>query len=759
MRNTTIPLNAKFLSVVLVAVLVPLALMANLLVTQANANGVRNLESYMTARGELQVQAIENNFNQALLTIERFLINPDAIAVLREPLLTDENSENTTSTELRSIFRETLIPTGFYNSLWLLTPERDVLAVTRSPNALNDIVPLARQSPEFTEVFETSQALAQRGQDQIITLINGEDTIHIVSITLLEDPNAASAETAVLGYFVAELNLNEFVQPVLDNEVGTLTAYSFLVYPDNDTFLLTRGFDADVVDLSSLAVQSAFTNNARAVDTYFVGDETSRREVIGYYEPFRLADNTFVLVTELSSDSTIAALSRGLQIQIVPFLALLSLIIVFSVLLLNRMVVPPLAELVVATQAVVRGDFDLPLNGLDRQDEIGNLTKSFAEMRQEINHLTQTTNRRLENRTRDVQIIQTISESIINETDLDDLLDHVVELVVDNFPSIYHAQIFLLDQEGTAAVLRASTGERGRALLRRGHRLAVGSVSVIGQVTEQGQITTARDTAESNLHRTNEFLPETRAELAIPLQLNGRVVGALDVQSKQRDSFDDDQIEALKTLADQITIAIENVRLYAEYRRLVSTTEARRRTTMRQSWREVMRDERKTGLSHTAGNETGYDFTALREEASQIRKAAIGKPTTRNTIPFVVPIELQGELLGMVEYEIPKLSFTHDKVALAEELVNRLAISLENARLLQDNQQVATRESVVNTVSARLTGQTDINTVLEIALEEISRVLRTPQVAIKMQASPPVNGNHSRAELPVSDSTQDTPSS
>ena len=68
------------------------------------------------------------------------------------------------------------------------------------------------------------------------------------------------------------------------------------------------------------------------------------------------------------------------------------------------------------------------------------------------------------------------------------------------------------------AVLRASTGTAGQELLKRGHRLASGSVSVIGQVVEQGQMVIARDTSISEVHRQNEFLPETRAELAIPAQ-------------------------------------------------------------------------------------------------------------------------------------------------------------------------------------------------------------------------------------------------
>jgi hypothetical protein len=89
--------------------------------------------------------------------------------------------------------------------------------------------------------------------------------------------------------------------------------------------------------------------------------------------------------------------------------------------------------------------------------------------------------------------------------------------LLERFESIYHAQIFLID--GSYAVLKASTGEAGEQLFARGHRLSVGSLSVIGQVTQQNQTIIARDTATSEVHRRNEFLQETRAELAIPMRL------------------------------------------------------------------------------------------------------------------------------------------------------------------------------------------------------------------------------------------------
>jgi len=131
----------------------------------------------------------------------------------------------------------------------------------------------------------------------------------------------------------------------------------------------------------------------------------------------------------------------------------------------------------------------------------------------------------------------------------------------------------LMDQNDEYAVLRASTGEAGRNLLSVNHKLARGSASVIGQVTDNAQPTIAADTADARVvHRPNPYLPGTRSELALPLVLKGLVVGALDVQSNQPNAFDDDDIAVLKTLSAQISVAIDNAGLYEDAQRRAKDT-------------------------------------------------------------------------------------------------------------------------------------------------------------------------------------------
>ena len=299
----------------------------------------------------------------------------------------------------------------------------------------------------------------------------------------------------------------------------------------------------------------------------------------------------------------------------------------------------------------------------------------------------------------------------------------------------------MIDDAGDA-VLRASTGEVGKELLSRGHRLGIGSLSVIGQVTQQGRLIVARDAAVSQIHRRNEFLPETRAELAIPLRVGERVIGALDVQSQIRDAFEEDQINVLQTMADQIAVAIQNALLYEESIRRFGTLESENREKTRRAWQEFIRDQRMDAIVKDAGFPSPLDTTDLHRAAISGGEPSLGKVSERNTIPIAVPILLRGQVLGTIEWEIPAQILSDEKLELAKELANRLALSLDNARLFQESQRATERERLVNSIAAKLTAQTTINDILQTAVREVGQALRAPQVSIRLRETTGASNGH-----------------
>ena len=228
------------------------------------------------------------------------------------------------------------------------------------------------------------------------------------------------------------------------------------------------------------------------------------------------------------------------------------------------------------------------------------------------------------------------------------------------------------------------------------------------------------------------FLQDTRAELAIPMRLGTLVIGALDVQSTFRDAFDEDLVAILETMTYQIAIAIENSRLYEESQRRLKEFENTTQFRIQRNWQDFMYSQRTQQMKSHAGAQVVYDFSHLRQKATNTQQVAVGDLTDRNTIPVAIPIVIRGQVLGVIEWEGVDSELTQNRILLAEELASRLAISLDNARLVQAGRQTAENERIINTIGAKISGQTDINQILQTAIQEVGQALRAPQVNIRL---------------------------
>lgn len=192
-------------------------------------------------------------------------------------------------------------------------------------------------------------------------------------------------------------------------------------------------------------------------------------------------------------------------------------------------------------------------------------------------------------RTIELQAAAEISSAASSLLDLDELLPLAVELIRERF-GLYYAGIFFL--EGNEVVLRAGSGQAGRRMIEQNHRLPVGEGSMIGWCVAHNQARVALDVGQDAVRFDNPFLPQTRSEMALPLNSRGRVVGAMTIQSSLPAAFSEADIAVLQIMADQLANAIENARLFAEREDALAEMEtlyhASRRLTAAQTLQEVL---------------------------------------------------------------------------------------------------------------------------------------------------------------------------
>ena len=169
--------------------------------------------------------------------------------------------------------------------------------------------------------------------------------------------------------------------------------------------------------------------------------------------------------------------------------------------------------------------------------------------------------RHTERRALELQTASEIARDTTSTLAQDVLLSRMVKSLVDRF-GFYHAAIYLVDARNQFASVRESSRQSGQEDARLNHRVAIGSRSVIGKVTAGGEPVVLNDVAGSDLYYPNPDLPNTRAEIGLPLKVGNRIIGALDIHASTTNAFSKDDLFVLGILADQIAISIENARAY-----------------------------------------------------------------------------------------------------------------------------------------------------------------------------------------------------
>ena len=395
-----------------------------------------------------------------------------------------------------------------------------------------------------------------------------------------------------------------------------------------------------------------------------------------------------------------------------------------------------------------------------------------------------------DSRTRALQLetAAEIAREVSRSFNVDELLAKAVNLIRERF-NFYHASVFLVDLAGEYAVIREATGEAGAQLKRAGHKLGVGSKSIVGYVAGRGETLVINDAAKDPTYYANPLLPETKGEAATPLKVGERVLGVLDVQSTQPYAFNEDNLRALQILADQLAVAVINSELFSETQEHLSqhrllhhiTTTAASGTTLEEALSSAV-----NGLQVTLGGDrvsillldrdrkelqikasVGYS-----DEAHQIRVqigsgvtgwvAAHRRPlrvedtseepryiqiSANTRSELAVPLIYRNDLLGVLNVESEQVAaYTEGDEEMLGTLGGSLAAVIANARLLEQIRSQAERERLLFDVTTKIRRSTDIQTILETTGNELMKLVGARRARITIEPVASGNGREKSEE-------------
>jgi PAS domain S-box-containing protein len=171
--------------------------------------------------------------------------------------------------------------------------------------------------------------------------------------------------------------------------------------------------------------------------------------------------------------------------------------------------------------------------------------------------------RELLRRQEQLKIINTLGRLALSSFDLEPLFTETAQAIQGSL-GYDNVALFMMDSGSDELVLEAQSGIFD-VLVGRGYRIYAHE-GVVGWTARSGVTRYVPDTSKDPHFVMPAGIFEIGAELAIPLLVEGEVKGVLDLETQQTNAFDPADISALETIADQLSQAIHNIKLYQELR-------------------------------------------------------------------------------------------------------------------------------------------------------------------------------------------------
>jgi GAF domain-containing protein len=454
--------------------------------------------------------------------------------------------------------------------------------------------------------------------------------------------------------------------------------------------LLPADFETQLKGRSGLLLNGKFLTLSLAL----IGIAVLLIAPIGYQHTVR------VLYAEISS----LEIFRGLQFQSVLFSVLALLLGAGFSYYVAKAVSDPIYDLIKTFNKIEQGDLTqrAPVSGTD---ELGIVTVQFNRMVSRLETLQNSLEQQVNERTKQLAATNEVGRVAASSLDPEQLLAKVIPLIPEQF-GYYFAAIYLIDPSGKWAELKEATGEAGRVLRQNHHRLEIAGKNMVGTAIRELSPRIAQIASEEKQRFENPLLPYTRSEMALPLMVGDRVLGALNVQSTRESDFGPQVIETMQNMAGQVAIALENARLFQEAQQIIKEMRAVQQQYLLEGWQ---------GLS----------------EESEKLEYRIGDEEVDNARKLEVPISLRDQILGEITLE-SQTEWTSDQQSLVDAVATQAAIALENARLVSESRHIALRERMAAEINSKIWSSATIDGILQTVVKELGRRLDASSATIEL---------------------------
>ena len=411
-------------------------------------------------------------------------------------------------------------------------------------------------------------------------------------------------------------------------------------------------------------------------------------------------------MTRITSDGANALqVINDMQNQILSLSGLLLIVGGALLIFLIQSVAGPAKNLTDVLQKIGRGDFSQRAPVL-ATDELATLAIYFNRMLARFEELQSSLENQVAERTRQLAATNEVGRVASAILDPDELLSKIAYLITEQF-NYYYAAIYLLDSSEKWVELKEATGQAGNILKQNRHRLEAAGKSMVAACVREKTPRIVQNTAEETQRIDNPLLPYTRSEIALPLIVGNRAIGAMDVQSTKPSDFNEEIIETMQNMAAQVAIALENARLFQESQQNIKEMQAIQKQYLLEGWNTIKTFDE--NLEYSVGESSDTE-----------------QPKIEN------PIVLRDQVFGKITLESHE-EWSPEQRSLVDAVAAQAAIALENARLVSESRQIAQRERTMSEINSRIWSSSTIDSILQNVVKELGRRLGASNATIELK--------------------------
>ncbi len=744
-------LRTRLLITTILLVLIPV-LVTGIVTIYISSQGLRadafdQLESVATLK-EAQIKT----WLESLQTnLDLVFINPESLKKVSE-LALNSSSQELDKSAIRSELTNNSQRSGYFAEIFVMDKDGNIVVSTNNG--------------QEGKIMTTQSFFHEGLKGPYVTPPTYELSLSNYTIVISQPLISNTGKT--IGVLAGRVNLST-LNEIMQQRAGLGETGETYMVSSNFAVLTNLRFGETILGQTYIHTDGptkAIKNKANGSGSY---QDYRDSAVLGVYR--WVPELQIAIVAEHDEAEALQAANRVFQVT----LGLTAVTVIFAGLiafLITQSITTPITTLANAAENIARGNLDQRVD-IAQRDEIGVLANSFNAMTTRLRELIGTLEQRVADRTKALATSSEVSRRLSTILDQRQLVTEVVEQVKNSF-EYYHTQIYLYDEAGENLVMAGGTGEAGRLMLAQFHKVAKGR-GLVGRAAETNEPILVNNTAQDRNWQPNSLLPETKAEVAMPIAIGSRVLGVLDVQHNIVDGLKREDVDSLQSIANQIAIALQNIgsveTMTKRAKELASVAEISTASSQESDINRMLKNvvrltQRRFGLYHahvflydenTADlkiiacgwkegdeHEGTHGTTAIpaAQEQSLVARAArtrqsvivnnvhtepgwLPNPLLPDTASeLAVPLLVGDQLIGVLDVQSDRANaFTEEDANIQTTLASQIAVTVQNARNFVQSKRQAERETLLNLITQKIQNAATVEDALQVAARELGHAM------------------------------------